>query len=91
MSNPFLAAAYRTLSFRIQVTVNDDDTWSYEEDAVMQLPDRPEQFHHIDHNTLTRVAEASPNPLAQPIETDGGFTAEGGLGIGSLRGVSSQL
>jgi hypothetical protein len=90
LSNPFLNAQFKTLSFRMQVTVNDDDTWSYEEDTVMQIPDRPEQFHHIDRNTLVRVAEPAPNPLAAaaagaaPTVTDGRS-----LGIGSLRGSDS--
>ena len=29
----------------------------------MQLPDRDDVFHHIDRNTLTRVAPPAPNPL----------------------------
>ena len=65
VSNTFINAAFRTLSFRIRVTANDDGTWSYEEDTVMQLPDRPEPFHHIDRNTLTRIAAPTPNPLAR--------------------------
>jgi hypothetical protein len=65
VSVPFLNAAFRTLSFRIRVTTHDNDTWSYEEDTVMQLPDRTEPFHHIDRNTLVRVAEPTPNPLAR--------------------------
>jgi hypothetical protein len=65
LSNPFLDAAFRTLSFRLRVTVQHDGTWSYEEDTVMQLPDRDEPFHHIDRNTLTRIGDPTPNPLAQ--------------------------
>ena len=64
LSNPFLNTAFRTLSFRMRVTVNDDGTWSYEEDTVLQLPDRDVPVHHIDRNTLTRVAAPTPNPLA---------------------------
>jgi len=65
LSSPFIDAAFRTLSFRIRVTVNADGTWSYEEDTVMEIPDRDQPFHHIDRNTLTRIAEPTPNPLAQ--------------------------
>jgi hypothetical protein len=65
LSNPFLDAVFKTLSFRIRVTVNDGDTWSYEEDAVLQIPDRDQPFHHIDRNTLTRVSQPTPNPLMQ--------------------------
>jgi hypothetical protein len=80
LSNPFLDHAFRTVSFRIHVSVNADGTWSYEEEAIMQLPGRDEPFHHIDGNTLTRVAPPTPNPLAQASSA-----ADGSLGIGSLR------
>src|SRR5690349_3723605 len=70
LSNPFLDAAYKTLSFRIRVTTNDDGTWSYDDDTVLQIPDRPEPFHHTDVHTLTRVAEPVPNPLAATPVTD---------------------
>jgi hypothetical protein len=81
LSNPFLDAAFRTMSYRVHVTVNDDGSWSYEEEGIMQVEGRDEPFHHIDGNTLTRVAAATPNPLAQPAASDGS------LGIGSLRGT----
>ena len=64
LSSSFLDMAFRTLSFRIRVTVHANATWSYEEDTVMKLPDREEPFHHIDRNTLTRIAPPTPNPLA---------------------------
>jgi hypothetical protein len=53
------------VSFHIEVTVHDDGTWSYEEDTVMQIQGQTELFHHRDRNTLSKVAEATPNPLAQ--------------------------
>ncbi|HUZ20798.1 MAG TPA: heme-binding beta-barrel domain-containing protein [Acidimicrobiales bacterium] len=64
LSNPFLYQSFRTLSYRIHVTVNDDGTWSYEEEGVLQIPDRDAPFHHTDRNTLTRVGAATANPLA---------------------------
>ena len=67
LSSPFLDAAFHTLSFGIRVTINVDDTWSYAQDTAMQLPDRTDVFHHIDCNTLKRVAGPAPNPLAAPI------------------------
>jgi hypothetical protein len=81
LSNPFLDEAFRTVSYRIHVTINDDGTWSYEEEGVMQIPGQDEPFHHIDGNTLTRVAAPTLNPLAQMAGGDGS------LGIGSLRGA----
>ena len=62
---PFLAHAFRTEEFRIQVTVHDDGTWSYDEDTIMAIKGQSELFHHRDRNTLARVAEATPNPLAR--------------------------
>ena len=64
LSNPFLYESFRTRSYRIHVTVHDDRTWSYEEEGVLQIPDRDEPFSHIDRNTLTRVAPPTLNPLA---------------------------
>ena len=43
LSNPFLDQAFRTLSYRIHVTINDDGTWSYEEEGVLQIPGREDR------------------------------------------------
>ncbi|HEY2213487.1 MAG TPA: heme-binding beta-barrel domain-containing protein [Acidimicrobiales bacterium] len=85
LSNPFLDRAFKTSSYRIHVTVNDDGTWSYEEEGVMTIPGRDEPFHHIDRNTLHRVADATPNPLAGLVQ------GESSLGIGSLRNERGNL
>jgi hypothetical protein len=60
----FLEHAFRTDAFTLQVTVNPDGTWSYWEDTVLKVHGRDEPFHHIDRNTLTRIAAPTPNPLA---------------------------
>ncbi len=85
LSNPFLDRAFRTLSYRMHVAVHPDGTWSYEEEGILDIPDRQEPFHHIDRNTLTRVGPASPNPLARI--AGGG----GDLGIGGLREPSGPV
>lgn len=64
LSNPFLGAAFRTVSFAMKVTVNSDGTWSYDEEAVLHVSGREEPYHHTDRNTLRKIAEPSPNPLA---------------------------
>lgn len=64
-STAFLEQAFRTESFRMQVTVNPDDSWSYFEDTVLVVRGRPEPFHHTDQNTLRRVAPPTPNPMAR--------------------------
>lgn len=63
-SAPFLQHAFRTVEFRIQVSINPDGTWSYEEDTVLRIRGQEELFHHTDRNTLHRIGEAIPNPLA---------------------------
>ena len=64
-STPFLEYAFKTIEFRVSVTLNDDDSWSYEEDTVLLLKGQSEPFHHQDRNHLTRIGPAIPNPLAR--------------------------
>jgi hypothetical protein len=63
-STPFLEEAFRTDSFRMEVTINPDGTWSYSEVTVLQVKGQAAPFQHTDRNTLTRVAPPAPNPLA---------------------------
>ena len=64
-SAPFLEHAFKTVEFRIKVTINNDGTWGYDEDTVMLIEGMNEPFHHVDRNTLHKIAEPTPNPLAQ--------------------------
>ena len=64
LSNPFLNHAFKTVSFRMKVTINADGTWSYDQDTQLQIPGHDELFSHTDRNTLSRVAPPNPNPLA---------------------------
>src|SRR5579862_4484166 len=64
LSNPFLDRAFHTVSFRMRVTVHDDGTWSYEEHTEMRVPGRDGLVDHVDRNTLTKVADPTPNPIA---------------------------
>lgn len=64
-SVPFLEHAFRTTEFRMTVSINDDGTWSYEEDTVMMIKGLTAPFHHTDQNTLHKIAEPTPNPLAR--------------------------
>jgi hypothetical protein len=94
VSNPFLNTAFRTTSYRIHVWINDDGTWSYEEEGVLEIPGRTEPFSHIDRNTLTKIGPPTPNPLSLLVVegANGGAGAGAGasapdtsLGLGSLR------
>jgi len=64
-SSPFLDHAFKTVEFRIQVTVHENGTWGYEEDTVLKIQGQDELFHHTDRNLLHRVAASTPNPLAR--------------------------
>jgi hypothetical protein len=92
LSNPFLDEAFRTLSYRVRITINDDGTWSYEEEGVLQIPGRDMPFSHIDSNTLTRIGPPELNPLAKAaLDSAADTVGEGSLGIGSLRRMSGGL
>jgi hypothetical protein len=80
-STAFLEYAFRTDSYRLEVTFNADGSWSYVSDTMLMVRGRPEAFRHRDQNTLVKVAEPTPNPLFQIRNS----AADGGLGIGSLR------
>ncbi len=79
VSNPFLDRAFHTVAFRMHVTVNDDGSWSYDEETTLEIPGRTAPFQHTDRHTLTLVAPPVPNPLAGP------SSATGSLGIGDLK------
>ncbi|MGE0802404.1 MAG: FABP family protein [Lautropia sp.] len=65
VSNPFLEYAFRTERYDITVTIDDDGTWSYQQDTLLVIPGQAEPFHHTDHNTLHKIGEPTPNPTAQ--------------------------
>ena len=48
-----------------KVVFNADGSRSYVLDTVLMVHGRPEPFQHRDCNTLIKVAEPHPNPLAQ--------------------------
>ena len=64
-SSPFLNYAFKTVEFRIKITINADGTWSYDEDTVLMIKGKTEPFHHTDRNTLTKIGEPTPNPMAR--------------------------
>jgi hypothetical protein len=54
-SNQWLVNEFKTVRFELNVEVHDNDSWSYDEDTVMQIKGQTEPFHHRDKNTLRRV------------------------------------
>ncbi len=63
-STTFLEYAFRTDSYRIEISFNPDGSWSYISDTMLMVRGSAEPFRHRDRNTLVKVAEATPNPLA---------------------------
>jgi len=62
-STAFLEQAFRTDSYRIEVTYNPDGSWGYVQETMLLVRGRTQPFQHRDVNTLVKVAEPTPNPL----------------------------
>ena len=66
-STTFLEQAFRTDSYRIEVTFNPDGSWSYVLDTMLEVHGQG-PFRHRDVNTLVKVAEPRVNPVQLPRE-----------------------
>ena len=64
VSTAFLEYAFRTDSYALDVTFNADGSWSYISDTMLTVRGQAEPFQHRDRNTLFKVGEPAPNPLA---------------------------
>jgi hypothetical protein len=62
-STPFLEEAFRTDYYRIDITFNDDGSWTYATRTDLAIRGKVPPFDHRDTNTLRRVAPPVPNPL----------------------------
>jgi hypothetical protein len=69
LTNPFLDRAFHTTSFRMRVNVHADGTWSYEEHTMLRVPGRVDLVDHVDRNTLVKIGEPTPNPVAADSRT----------------------
>jgi len=63
-STEFLEEAFRTESYRCDITFNDDGSWTYLIETELLVKGRDLPFNHHDTNTLKLVGAAAPNPLA---------------------------
>lgn len=63
VSTAFLENAFRTDAYALQITFNDDDSYSYVSDTTLIVRGNQEPFLHRDTNTLKRIAPPKPNPL----------------------------
>ncbi len=55
LSNKYLDESYKTMKYLLDVTINDDGSFSYKEDTQLWIPVNEAIFHHTDRNTLTKV------------------------------------
>jgi hypothetical protein len=63
-STAFLEYAFRTDTYELTVTFNADGSWSYVSDTMLSVRGQAAPFRHRDRNTLVKVGEPTPNPLA---------------------------
>ena len=63
-STEFLEHAFRTDFYSIDVSFNPDGSWSYVSDTMLAVRGHDGLFQHRDRNTLFKIAEPQPNPLA---------------------------
>ena len=68
-STDFLEQAFRTDSYRLEVTFHDDGTWSYVSDTTLIVRGAP--FLHKDRNRLTKIAEPDLNPWLKRAQAGG--------------------
>ena len=62
-STTFLEAAFRTDYYRIDITFNDDSSWTYVTRTDLAVRGKEPAFNHHDTNTLRRIAAPASNPL----------------------------
>lgn len=67
-SSPFLDEAFRTDSYRLEITFNDDGSWTYVSRVALAIRGKTPAFDHRDTNTLRRIAAPKPNPLAAAVK-----------------------
>ena len=54
--NTYLAGNASTVSYEVTITVNDDGSWTYEENTTLKMNEFGDLFPHKDHNTLRKAS-----------------------------------
>ncbi|MGQ3674868.1 FABP family protein [Xanthobacter sp. TB0139] len=75
-SSPFLDEAFRTDYYRIDITFNEDGSWTYLTRTDLAIRGKEPVFNHHDTNTMRRIARPRPNPMLGE-ESEGDAEAEG--------------
>ncbi len=64
-STDFLEYAFQTDRYRIEIDYHADGSWSYATETVLSVHGQAAPFVHRDQNTLFKLEEPQPNPLAR--------------------------
>lgn len=64
-STDFLEQNFRTDDYHLEITVHDDNSWTYVQHTTLIVTGEKDPFDHHDTNTLSRTAQPKPNPLMQ--------------------------
>jgi len=64
-STAFLEYAFRTERYRIEIDYHANGSWSYLIETVLSVRGQDTPFVHRDQNTLFKIEEPQPNPLAR--------------------------
>lgn len=54
-SNKFLDKQFQTVRYTLSIKLNDDGSFTYEQNTMMKMPGRESLFEHTDTNTLRKV------------------------------------
>jgi len=54
-SGPFLDEQFKTVRYDIELTIHDDDSFSYAQNTQLQIKGQSELFAHTDENTLRKA------------------------------------
>ena len=57
-SNKFLIKEFKTTKYELNITIHDENSFSYKENTIIKMKGRDELFNHTDENTLRRVGTA---------------------------------
>jgi hypothetical protein len=55
-SNPFLDKEFQTVGFTLDMKFNEDGSFSYDQNTVIQIKGQPNRFEHRDKNTLRKIS-----------------------------------
>ncbi len=68
-STTFLEQAFRTDYYRIDITFNDDGSWTYVTRTDLAVRGKTPAFDHRDTNTLRRTSAPAQNPMVDRLKS----------------------